>query len=79
MPIAPPRSKRRNTTEINYAKVKSKDASPFTNASAATQDQQKHMSQLLRKVCSTSEPPPAIPLKTKDAFELPDEFGIKGN
>ncbi|CAL1283561.1 unnamed protein product [Larinioides sclopetarius] len=79
MPVAPPRSKRRNTTEINYAKVKSKDASPFTKASAATQAQQKHMSQLLQKVCSTSEPPPAIPLKTKDAFELPDEFGIKGN
>ncbi|XP_055944689.1 uncharacterized protein LOC129975630 [Argiope bruennichi] len=79
MPVAPPRSKRRNTTEINYAKVKSKDASPLANASVATQDQQKHKSHLLRKVCSASEPPPAIPLKTKDAFEIPDVFGIKGN
>ncbi|GFR28331.1 tyrosine-protein phosphatase non-receptor type 12 [Trichonephila clavata] len=76
LPVAPPRSKRRNTTEIHYAKVKSKEASPFSNISPSIPDQQK----LCGKVFpSIPEPPPAIPMKTKDAFEIPDEFGIKGN
>ncbi|GFT68728.1 tyrosine-protein phosphatase non-receptor type 12 [Nephila pilipes] len=75
LPVAPPRSKRRSTTEIHYAKVKSKDASPFSNMSPSVSDQQK----LSERVSSVPEPPPAIPLKTKDAFEIPDEFGIKGS
>ncbi|GIY37360.1 tyrosine-protein phosphatase non-receptor type 12 [Caerostris darwini] len=74
LPIAPPRSKRRSTTEVNYAKVKSKEASP-SNTSLGTPYQQK----LSEKILPIYEPPPAIPLKTKDAFEFPGEFSNKGD
>ncbi|GIY64315.1 tyrosine-protein phosphatase non-receptor type 12, partial [Caerostris extrusa] len=72
LPIAPPRSKRRSTTEVNYAKVKSKEASP-SNTSLDTPYQQK----LSEKILPIYEPPLQYTLKTKDAFEFPGEFNNK--
>ncbi|KAG8177744.1 hypothetical protein JTE90_008847 [Oedothorax gibbosus] len=68
MPVAPPRAKRRNTTEVNYAKVKNKEATPFLATSSSVQDQQKNSERKLH----IHESPPALPVKTKDAFEIPD-------
>ncbi|XP_035209287.1 uncharacterized protein LOC118183792 isoform X2 [Stegodyphus dumicola] len=78
IPVAPPRSKRRSTMEIQYAKVKAKEVSS-TSSDSSTTEQHNQLKNSKKEVAKYSESPPVIPLKTKDAFEVPESFRVKGN
>ncbi|KFM68304.1 Tyrosine-protein phosphatase non-receptor type 12, partial [Stegodyphus mimosarum] len=78
IPVAPPRSKRRSTMEIQYAKVKAKEVSS-TSSDSSTTEQHNQLKNSKKEVAKYSESPPVIPLKTKDAFEVPEGFNVKGH